>query len=62
MIEQDRYCIDIITQVSALQAALDNVALELVSDHVRHCVLNGDENQRLDRADELVDTIKRLIR
>jgi CsoR family transcriptional regulator, copper-sensing transcriptional repressor len=39
MVENDRYCIDVLTQISAVQAALDKVALELVDDHARHCVM-----------------------
>ena len=62
MVEDDRYCIDIITQISALQAALDKVALGLMEDHVRHCMLAGSKEARLERADELVDTIGRLLR
>jgi DNA-binding FrmR family transcriptional regulator len=39
MIEEDRYCIDILTQISAAQAALDKVALGLLDDHARHCMM-----------------------
>ena len=38
MVDEDRYCIDIITQISAVQAALDKVALGVLDDHVRHCL------------------------
>ena len=41
MIEEDRYCIDVLTQISAVQAALDKVALGLLDDHVKHCVIEG---------------------
>ncbi|MCV7432633.1 MULTISPECIES: metal-sensitive transcriptional regulator [Mycolicibacterium] len=41
MIEQDRYCIDILTQVDALTKALQGVALGLLDDHLRHCVRNA---------------------
>ncbi|WP_395308841.1 metal-sensitive transcriptional regulator [Mycobacterium sp. AMU20-3851] len=41
MIEQDRYCIDILTQVDALTKALQGVALGLLDDHLRHCVANA---------------------
>ena len=38
MVDEDRYCIDVLTQISAIQAALDKVALGLLDDHVQHCV------------------------
>ena len=57
MVEEERYCIDILTQVSAATAALDGVAC-LVSDHVRHCVRAGGE----ERVDELMNAVERLVR
>jgi DNA-binding FrmR family transcriptional regulator len=41
MVDEDRYCIDILTQISAVQAALDKVALGLLDGHARHCLLGG---------------------
>ncbi|MFB9375929.1 metal-sensitive transcriptional regulator [Kineococcus gynurae] len=41
MVEEDQYCIDILTQISALTSALENVALGLLDDHLRHCVLDA---------------------
>ncbi len=41
MVDDDRYCIDIVTQVTAIQAALDKVALELLQDHAAHCVVGA---------------------
>jgi CsoR family transcriptional regulator, copper-sensing transcriptional repressor len=41
MVDEDRYCIDVLTQISAIQAALDKVALGLLDDHARHCVVGG---------------------
>ena len=41
MLQDDRYCIDVLTQISAIQAALDKVALGLLDDHARHCVVGG---------------------
>lgn len=58
MVEEERYCIDVLTQVSAVTAALDRVALLLVSDHVRHCVRTGGE----ERVDELMAAVERLVR
>ena len=45
MVEDDRYCIDVLTQITAIQAALDKVALGLLHDHARHCVM-GAEGER----------------
>ena len=39
MVEDDRYCIDILTQINAIQAALDKVSLGLLDDHAHHCML-----------------------
>ncbi|MFI5286956.1 MAG: metal-sensitive transcriptional regulator [Candidatus Dormibacteria bacterium] len=41
MVDDDRYCIDILTQVNAVKAALDKVALSLLGDHVEHCVADA---------------------
>jgi CsoR family transcriptional regulator, copper-sensing transcriptional repressor len=61
MVEQDRYCIDVLQQISAAQAALDKVALALVDDHTRHCVLGAaPENQEEMRA-ELMTALSRLV-
>jgi CsoR family transcriptional regulator, copper-sensing transcriptional repressor len=58
MIDEERYCIDILTQVSATQAALDGVALGVMEDHVRHCVRDGGDEQ----VDELMGAVARLVR
>jgi DNA-binding FrmR family transcriptional regulator len=58
MIEEERYCIDILTQVSATRAALDGVALGVMEDHVRHCVRVGGE----EKVDELMGAVERLVR
>lgn len=62
MVEEDTYCIDILTQVSAAQAALDKVALELMRDHARHCMTHakGSEEQHA-KADELVKAVARMV-
>ena len=59
MIEDERYCIDVITQISAVEAALDKVALGLVDDHVRQCMV---EDRSTDRTDELMAAVGRLMR
>ena len=41
MVEEDRYCIDVLTQISAIRSALESVAIGLVDDHVRHCVADA---------------------
>ena len=62
MVEDDRYCIDVLTQISAAQAALDKVALGLLDDHARHCVIDGAEADRPALADELMGAVGRLVR
>ena len=62
MVEQDRYCIDVLTQISAIQAALDKVALGLLDDHARHCVLEAGKNERDDRTEEMMAAVGRLLR
>lgn len=63
MVEEDKYCIDVLTQISAAQAALDKVALELLRDHARHCLSNDAvmSHGSGDKADELVGAISRMI-
>ena len=63
MIEDERYCIDVITQISAIQAALDKVALGLLDNHARHCT-GGDapDAGRDDLTDELMAAVGRLLR
>ena len=63
MVEEDRYCIDVLTQISAIQAALDKVALGLLDDHARHCVIGqGDDAQQDERTAELMGAVGRLMR
>jgi DNA-binding FrmR family transcriptional regulator len=63
MVEEDKYCIDILTQISAARAALDKVALELVRDHAKYCLTNDKINHGSaeEKADELVNAIGRLM-
>lgn len=63
MVQEDKYCIDILTQVSAAKAALDKVALELLRDHAKHCLTNDDvqAHGEKDKADELVGAISRML-
>jgi len=62
MVEEDRYCIDVVTQVTAIQAALDKVALELLSDHAAHCVVGAEDGEQQERTEELMAAVKRLLR
>ena len=62
MVEDDRYCIDVLTQISAVQAALDKVALGLLDGHARHCVTGADATDQTDMTDELMAAVARLMR
>jgi DNA-binding FrmR family transcriptional regulator len=62
MVEQDRYCIDVLTQISAIQAALDKVALGLLDGHARTCVIGADANLQDERTAELMAAVGRLMR
>jgi CsoR family transcriptional regulator, copper-sensing transcriptional repressor len=62
MVEEDRYCIDVLTQIGAIQAALDKVALGLLDDHARHCVIEGDAAKKDERTTELMAAVGRLMR
>ena len=62
MVDDDRYCIDVLQQISAAQAALDKVALMLVDDHSRHCVMGADAGDAQEqRRAELMAAITRLV-
>jgi DNA-binding FrmR family transcriptional regulator len=63
MVADDRYCIDVLTQISAVQAALDKVALGLLDGHARHCVVDGHaEGSPEELTDELMAAVGRLMR
>ena len=62
MVTEDRYCIDILTQISAIQAALDKVALGLLDDHAHHCVMGAQAGERDAKTDELMAAVGRLMR
>ena len=62
MVEDDRYCIDVLTQISAVRKAVDAVALALVDDHVRHCVAESSGDERVARTDELMAAVGRLVK
>jgi DNA-binding FrmR family transcriptional regulator len=62
MVEEDRYCIDVVTQITAIQSALDKVALSLLEDHTEHCVIGGEADKQSERTEELMGAVKRLLR
>ncbi len=63
MVEDDRYCIDVLTQISAIQAALDKVALGLLDGHARHCMNEGAAEGRADEmATEMMAAVGRLMK
>jgi DNA-binding FrmR family transcriptional regulator len=62
MVENDRYCIDILTQISAAQAALDKVALGLLDGHAHTCVMGADPDQQDERTEEMMAAVGRLLR
>ena len=62
MVEEERYCIDVLTQIGAIEAALDKVALALIDDHVRHCVVEAEGGERAEKLDELMAALGRFVR
>jgi len=63
MVEEDRYCVDVLTQISAIQAALDRVALGLLDDHARHCLVggHGGPTDPEDQVQELMGAVGRML-
>ena len=62
MVAEERYCIDVLTQISAVQAALDKVALGLLDDHAHHCVMGAEDEGRDAKTGELMAAVGRLMR
>jgi DNA-binding FrmR family transcriptional regulator len=66
MVEEDRYCIDILTQIAAVNTALESLALKILDEHVRHCVAgaltSGDEADALEKTEELLAAVQRFAR
>jgi DNA-binding FrmR family transcriptional regulator len=63
MVDEDRYCIDVLTQVSAVQSALQSVALLLLRDHTQHCVAEAIQSgEGSDKVRELSEAVERLVR
>ena len=63
MVEEDRYCIDVVTQINAARAALDKVALGLLDTHVRHCLIDGQGGpiDPEEQAAELMGAVGRMV-
>jgi DNA-binding FrmR family transcriptional regulator len=66
MVVDERYCIDVLTQIAAVSTALEAVALEILDDHVTHCVAgalaSGDETDARVKTDELLAAVRRFAR
>jgi DNA-binding FrmR family transcriptional regulator len=63
MVEEDRYCIDVLTQIAAVQAALDQISLGLLDGHARHCMQGkgGAPEDPGEQVDELMGAVGRLL-
>jgi CsoR family transcriptional regulator, copper-sensing transcriptional repressor len=66
MVEDDRYCIDVLTQIAAVNTALESLALRILDEHVRHCVAgaltSGDEADAHAKTEELLEAVQRFAR
>jgi len=66
MVEDDRYCIDVITQIAAINTALESLAFKILDDHVRHCVAgalaSGDPDEAASKSEELLSAVQRFAR
>ena len=66
MVEQDRYCIDVLTQIQAARAALGRVETEMLKNHLNHCIegaiVSGDANEQRKKANELIELLERAAR
>ncbi len=62
MLEKDAYCTDILVQVAAVNSALNSFNKELLAEHIRTCVIEDIKAGKEDTVDDLVDTIKKLMK
>lgn len=62
MVEKEAYCTDILTQVSAIQAALNAFSRELLGNHIRTCVVSDLQNGQTEVVDDLLNTIQKLMK
>ena len=63
MVEEDRYCVDVLTQINAVRAALDKVALGLLDGHARHCLMSGGGGPEdpEEQVQELMGAVGRML-
>jgi CsoR family transcriptional regulator, copper-sensing transcriptional repressor len=66
MVEDDRYCIDVLTQIGAVSTALESLAFRILDDHVNHCVsgalASGDADEAAAKSKELLEAVHRFAR
>jgi DNA-binding FrmR family transcriptional regulator len=66
MVDEDRYCIDILTQIAAVNTALESLAFKILDEHVRHCVAgalqSGDKADASTKTEELLEAVQRFAR
>src|SRR5580693_2846324 len=62
MVAEERYCIDVLTQIAAIQAALDKVALGLLDGHAHTCVIGAEADQQDERTEEMMAAVGRLLK
>jgi DNA-binding FrmR family transcriptional regulator len=66
MVEDDRYCIDVLTQIAAVNTALESLAFKVLDDHVNHCVTDalasGDPKEASAKSKELMEAVQRFAR
>ncbi len=66
MLEENRYCIDVLTQIAAVNTALESLAFRILDEHVRHCVAgaltSGDEEDAATKTEELLQAVQRFAR
>jgi DNA-binding FrmR family transcriptional regulator len=66
MVDDDRYCVDVLTQISAVTKALESLAFEVLEDHVKHCVAgaiaSGDSEAASEKSEELLAAVQRFAR
>jgi len=62
MVEDDRYCVEIMQQIASMQSAADSVALMLLEDHVRGCVADGLKKGDTGRVDEVIGVIRKYLK
>jgi CsoR family transcriptional regulator, copper-sensing transcriptional repressor len=62
MVDEDQYCIDVLTQINAIKVAIDRVGLLLLEDHIKNCVADAGRHDHGDKVDELVKAVGRFAR